>query len=76
VRQKTVPGDLVEMVQITHQVPYSSGGDWEQVDYIEISRGETGLVLEDSPDDNGNLVIVLFRGLQCMVWRSRLRVIE
>lgn len=70
------PGDLVEMVQNSRQIPYSSKGDWEQVDYVDLEKGESGLVLEDSPDGNGNLVIVLFRGLQCMVWRSRLRVIE
>ena len=70
------PGDLVEMAQNTRQVAYSSKGDWEQVDYIDLEKGESGLVLEDSPDGNGNLVIVLFRGLQCMVWRSRLRVLE
>jgi hypothetical protein len=70
------PGDLVEMAQNTRQVAYSSKGDWAQVDYVDIEKGERGLVLEDTPDGNGNLVIVLFRGLQCMVWRSRLRVIE
>jgi hypothetical protein len=70
------PGDLVEMAQNTRQVAYSSQGEWEQVDYVDLEKGERGLVLEDTPDGNGNLVIVLFRGLQCMVWRSRLRVIE
>ena len=70
------PGDLVEMVQNTRQVAYSSQGEWEQVDYVDIEKGERGLVLEETPDGNGNLVIVLFRGLQCMVWRSRLRALE
>ena len=70
------PGDLVEMVLSTHQVPYSSGGDWEKVDYVDLQKGESGLVLEDTPYGNGNLVIVLFRGLQCMVWRSRVRALE
>jgi len=70
------PGDLVEMAQNTRQVAYSSEGDWEQVDYVDLQKGERGLVIEDTPDGNGNLVIVLFRGLQCMVWRSRVRVIE
>jgi len=70
------PGDLVEVVQNSRQIPYSSEGDWEKADYVDIEKGERGLVLEETPDGNGNLVIVLFRGLQCMVWRSRLRVIE
>jgi hypothetical protein len=70
------PGDLVEVVQNSRQIPYSSEGDWEQVDYVDLEKGESGLVIEDTPDGNGNLVIVLFRGLQCMVWRSRVRTLE
>ena len=70
------PGDLVEFTLSTKQVAYSSEGDWAQVDYVDLEKGERGLVIEDTPDGNGSLVIVLFRGLQCMVWRSRVRALE
>ena len=70
------PGDLVEMAQNTRQVAYSSEGEWAQTGYIDLEKGERGLVLEEYPDEKSNLVIVLFRGLQCMVWRSRVRTLE